>query len=357
MSSGVAVRPSLVKMASHVRLDRLGRQVELAGDGRVAATLGHERQHVALTIGEVVEPDLAGAERRKSSDTIDGSTTNSPARHPAHGVDQLAGMADAVLEQVADAAGSVGHQLQRVVQLEVLREQQHAGAGPAGADLTLGLDALRRSPAASGCRRRRRRAALASTSRSSPAASPASATTSSPASRSTAHDALADEDAVVGYDDAHGSSARTFVPAPGPGCPRRTSLPLPRPGRPARSGRSPPWARPHRHRRRRSRGGGDPVDADAVITTWRRAAVAHGVGQGLAGDEVRGRLDGRGHPRRPGRRRSPGAAPRSATDRSAASRPLAVRTAGWMPRARSRSSSTAAWSSSAVRSSRPATAS
>ena len=56
---------------------------------------------------------------------------------------------------------------------------------------------------------------LASTSRSSPSDIAGFPDHVEPGVPEHGADALADEDAVVGYDDAHGSSARTFVPSPG----------------------------------------------------------------------------------------------------------------------------------------------
>ena len=83
---------------------------------------------VALTVGEVVDRiSLALAAHEQRHDRSVDDELAGP--HPSHGVDQLAGMADAILQEVPDAAGGAGHQLHRVVHLEVLGEQEHAGAG------------------------------------------------------------------------------------------------------------------------------------------------------------------------------------------------------------------------------------
>ena len=165
-------------------------------------------------MGEVVDRiSLALAAHEQRHDRAVDDELAGP--DPPHGVDQLPGMADAVLEEVADAAGRAGHQLDRVVHLEVLGEQEHAGTGPAGADLALGFDALQREV--------RRHAdvddgdvgLLGLDLAQQPGDIAGFAHHVEPGVPEHGADALADEDAVVGYDDAHGSSARTFVPAPG----------------------------------------------------------------------------------------------------------------------------------------------
>ena len=76
-----------------------------------------------------------------------------------------------------------------------------------------------------------------------------------------------------------------------------------------------------------------------------RVGVLDDVRQCLAGDEIRRRLDGRRQPLL-GDSSDDGWLPRFARDSSAAARPCSVRIAGWTPRASSRSSCIAAWSSS-----------
>src|SRR3954451_8456806 len=84
-----------------VAFDGSRAEVELSRDGSVRAAFGDERQHGALAVGEVVEDraaapgdeavDDAGVERGASGgDALDGG-------------DELGDVADAVLEQVADA--------------------------------------------------------------------------------------------------------------------------------------------------------------------------------------------------------------------------------------------------------------
>src|SRR3954454_13350376 len=65
-----------------------------------------------------------------------GGERGAPRRDAPHGVDELARVADALLEQIADAAVPVGEQLRRVAGLDVLREHQHAEA----LDVAPGLD-------------------------------------------------------------------------------------------------------------------------------------------------------------------------------------------------------------------------
>ena len=62
--------------------------------------------------------------------------------HAPHGVGELGDVRDAVLQQVADALGALGEQVERVLGLDVLREHEHAGAGMLLADLARGAQPL-----------------------------------------------------------------------------------------------------------------------------------------------------------------------------------------------------------------------
>ena len=156
-------------------------------------------------------------------------------------------------------------------------------------------------------------------------------------------------DAVVGDHDAHGSSAVTTVPAAGRAGHAQTPVAAPRRGRPGRAGPEPCAA------------SAPPTPSSAISIATpvavrdsrTDAAVACGVladvGQRLAGHEVQRELDGP-RQRAPARRTTPPSAPSSAPRATPAPRRGRGRaTAGWMPRASSRSSSSECASSSLAR--------
>ena len=103
---------------------------------------------------------------------------------PSDRVGEVVEVVDTVLEQVADAAGSVGDQPEGEGRLDVLGQDEDADRRPVlGPDRLGGPQTLRRcASAASGCRRSRRPAAARGLRRAAASASPAWATTSNPAS-------------------------------------------------------------------------------------------------------------------------------------------------------------------------------
>ena len=105
-----------------VLLDRALGDHQLLGDGRVRAALGHQPEHVALARGELVERAVV-ALAQQLGDRL-GVQRGAALGHAPHGVDEVAHLGDAVLEQVADAAAPVGEQLGGVGALDVLREHQ-----------------------------------------------------------------------------------------------------------------------------------------------------------------------------------------------------------------------------------------
>ena len=111
---------------------------EPGGDGRVGVPLGHEAQHLALAGGEAVERvrpvDQLCDDLRVHHGAAGGD--------PADRVDELADLADPVLEQVADRAGPVGEQVPGVEPLHVLRQHQHRQAGHGAAGRDGGAEAL-----------------------------------------------------------------------------------------------------------------------------------------------------------------------------------------------------------------------
>ena len=116
---------------------------------------------------------------------------------------ELVDVGDAVLEQVADALGAVGEQLERVARLDVLREHEHAGLR----DAARGSPARRAGPrrcasAACGCRRSRRPGLYERTFSSSSSALPGLADDLEAGVLEQPRDALAQQDGVVGEHDA-----------------------------------------------------------------------------------------------------------------------------------------------------------
>ena len=263
--------------------------------------------------------------------------------------DEVVEVEHALLEQVADPPASAFEQPERVLGLDVLREDQHADAREAPADLLGDGESLVASrSAACGCRRPRRPDAARRPPR---AARPAVPTCAAPRPRRRRARARALRGARAA---SSASATRTGSPRGG-GCRAGAALELERRrrgrgrGRRARAGRSRARGRRRRRRRRRRRPATRPFACDDADTrrarrarTWRRS---------------------RAPPRRGSRRRPrpaaggarsgtstivTGTGERSASDRSAAPRPCSVSTAGWMPRASSRSSSSAARSSASA---------
>ena len=186
---------------------------------------------------------------------------------------------------------------------------------------------------------------------SSSSASPASPTTVKPGRLEHADDAGAQQEGVVGDDDAqpvHAQGSWTRSRVPPPGWARELQLAVER-GDPVRE---PVQAR----------AGARDGAADAVVGDLQLQAAVHAlhpdgrvlglrvlgdVGQRLRDDEVRRRLDrGRAGVRRASRRAPPGPARGRRAPAAAGSRPRSESTAGWIPRASSRSSSRLCLSSS-----------
>ena len=111
---------------------------ERLGDTRVRPPLGHQLEHLALPRREHVERAAASDELAHDL----GVERRAALRDAAHGVDEVAHVADALLQQVADRAAAVGEQLGRVRMLDVLREHEHREAGPPAARLDRGAKAL-----------------------------------------------------------------------------------------------------------------------------------------------------------------------------------------------------------------------
>ena len=106
-------------------------------DALVGVALGHQREHLALALGELVERPLRAprAHQPRHDRRVDHALA---LVDPAQRVDQHREVGHALLEQVADALGRVLEQPQRVARLEVVGEHEHADVGVLAADLLRG---------------------------------------------------------------------------------------------------------------------------------------------------------------------------------------------------------------------------
>src|SRR3954451_2910186 len=172
---------------AHVLLDRRFGDDQSLGDAGVGEALGHQRQHFALARGELAP----------------------------HGVGELVGVRDAVLEQVADALGGLGQQVHRVGRLEVLGEDEDGGARVSRADLARGAQALvgvvgRHADVGDHDVR-----VIASDLEQELLGVVGLADDLEAAALEDTGEAFAHEDGVVGDHDPHGISSRSVVPPPG----------------------------------------------------------------------------------------------------------------------------------------------
>ena len=145
--------------------------------------------------------------RPTSCETIVGSSAEPPSPTRRTAAANSPTSDDAVLQQVADALGALGEEVERVLRLDVLREDEHAGRRMLLADLP------RRAEALVGVRRRhpdvddrdvgRVRAHL----QQQLVGGPGLADDLEAGLLEQLRDALAEQDGVVGEDDAHGGDA------------------------------------------------------------------------------------------------------------------------------------------------------
>jgi hypothetical protein len=111
-----------------VLLHRTARHHELGGDARVRPALGHQRQHLPFPRGQRAQPAALPAGAEQLADHL-GVERGAAVGDPLQRGGELGHVGDAVLEQVADAGRAALQQLRAVGRLDVLREDQHAGAG------------------------------------------------------------------------------------------------------------------------------------------------------------------------------------------------------------------------------------
>src|SRR3954469_468136 len=118
--------PELVEDARHVLLDGRVAEDEGLGDALVGHALGHRRQDLALARAEVVERPRGAAAAQHAAYHL-GVERAAAGGDPADSVDEGVDIADAFLEQVADALRSFADELERVLLLDVMREEEDAG--------------------------------------------------------------------------------------------------------------------------------------------------------------------------------------------------------------------------------------
>ena len=112
--------------------------------GRGVAAAGRQLlEHLELPLGEA-EQGRALLARLASHQALDDLRVQgrAAAGHGLQRTDQLVDLADPLLQQVAEPGDAVGEQVERVVLLDVLREDEHAGLGELGADPLGGVDSL-----------------------------------------------------------------------------------------------------------------------------------------------------------------------------------------------------------------------
>ena len=181
---GVGREAELREDARHVLLDRALGDDEPLADRLVRAALGHQLEHLALARGELVERVVAAAPADEQRDDL-GVERRAALADAPHGGGELVDVGDAVLEQVADALGALGEQLERVLGSTYCESTSTPIAGIASRGSRARRAAPRRcASAACGCRRSRRPGCSERTFSSSSSALPAWPTTSKPASSS-----------------------------------------------------------------------------------------------------------------------------------------------------------------------------
>ena len=103
-SSSAAARPSLPKMLETCFSTAPSVTTSARGDRRVGAALGHQLQHLALARGQRGQRrGRAPRARHELGDHL-GVQRRAAGGHAPHGVHEVARVADALLEQVADPA-------------------------------------------------------------------------------------------------------------------------------------------------------------------------------------------------------------------------------------------------------------
>src|SRR3954451_3434503 len=116
-----------------VGLDCLLGQEQRPADGAVGAALRHAGEHSSLALAEALER-VANAPAAHKLGDHGGIDDETPSRDPTNRVDQLFHIIDAVLEEVAGAAGGFLDEAQRIVRLDVLRQHEYTSLWVVAAD-------------------------------------------------------------------------------------------------------------------------------------------------------------------------------------------------------------------------------
>src|ERR1700689_3666791 len=120
MTFGSRRQPELGEDARHVPLDGGDGDDQRVCDSPVGATLSHQREHLAVPRSESVDWTALSTSADQPGDDL--RVQHGPARsHAPDGVDEARDIADAMLEEVADALGTIGEKLERVMILQELR--------------------------------------------------------------------------------------------------------------------------------------------------------------------------------------------------------------------------------------------
>ena len=232
-------RPSLSKMLETCFSTARSVITSSLRDPLVRAALGHQLEHLALARGELRRAGrrsrrLREQRRRRPS----GSSAEPPSATRRTRRGELLDVGDAVLEQVADALGASRPSSSSARPTSTYWESTSTPTSGCAARISsaarrpssVWVGGIRMSTIATSglCARTcaQQLVGVAGLSDDLEAGFPEQA-----------RDALAQQHAVVGDDDAHGISARTLVPPPG-GLQTRAARRAPRPGRPARAARS-----------------------------------------------------------------------------------------------------------------------
>lgn len=129
VGTGIVGEVELAEHGSDVLLDGTSRHEQLLGDRSVGAPGGDELEHLSFPFGESVKRRVVLASPALD-EMIDHQRIDdrSASVHLADGIDELAGVGDAVLEQVGPSRETVVEQAHRVGRRDVLAQHHHAGA-------------------------------------------------------------------------------------------------------------------------------------------------------------------------------------------------------------------------------------
>jgi hypothetical protein len=132
-------QPELGEDARHVPLDGGDGDDQRVGDPPVGSAFGHEREYLTVSGSESVDGTPSATPADQPGNHL--RVQHGPARgHAPDRVDETWDIADAMLEEVADALGTVGQKPARVMILQELRQHEHGDVGLRGADLTRGAE-------------------------------------------------------------------------------------------------------------------------------------------------------------------------------------------------------------------------